>query len=311
MTVQQPAPPMSIVVPSRDRPAMLQRAVTSLLAAMRPDDELIVVDSASVDRGAVGGVVADLRDERARVIRVDRPGATVARNIGWRAAAHQLIGFVDDDVVVEPNWVSAMSSTYAANPDVAFVTGRIGIPAGQGTLAVAVKDDPESATFTRRDAGLLGHSASLAVPRSRLATVGGFDESLGSGGRFRAADDVDLFDRLLGTGAVGRYEPAARAEHEQWRRIRCYVVLQHHYGYGSGARLAKLLRTDRPRLRVAVAADLWRWGLWLVPQELFRRDWFRALGTTMRVLGIVRGFAVGCTVPVRDGHYRPREHPAG
>jgi glycosyltransferase involved in cell wall biosynthesis len=296
-------PGLSVVIPTRDRPELLARAAASVLAAMGPDDELIVVDSASTDPASVTAVVAD---PRARVVRVDRPGATVARNAGWRAARHDLVGFVDDDVEVSPGWADAFVETWLTHPDSAFITGRIRIPAGQGTLAVAVKDDPEPRSFGRLDAGLLGHSASLAVPRERLAEVGGFDELLGPGSRFREADDVDLFDRLLAAGGTARYEPAADATHDQWRRIRQYVALQHDYGYGSGARLSKLRRSDRARFRIAVHEDAWRWGLMLVPGELAKRDWFRALGTVLRVLGVIRGFVAASVVPVEDGHFRRR-----
>jgi glycosyltransferase involved in cell wall biosynthesis len=274
---------------------------------MGASDELIIVDSASADPEAVAGVIDD---PRARVVRADRPGATVARNIGWRLASHDLIGFVDDDVEVDVDWATALVRCWQAHPDAAFITGRIRIPAGQGTLAVAVKDDPQPASFGRLDAGLLGHSASLAVPRDRLIEVGGFDESLGPGSRFREADDVDLFDRLLASGAEGRYEPAADATHDQWRRIRQYVVLQHDYGYGSGARLSKLRRTDPARFRTAAREDVWRWGLMVLPSELRRRDWFRALGTLLRVLGVARGFIAGSRVRVRDGHFVARLDPS-
>jgi glycosyltransferase involved in cell wall biosynthesis len=270
---------------------------------MGPADELIVVDSASADPAAVAAVIDD---PRARVVRSDRPGATVARNIGWRLAAHELVGFVDDDVEVDPGWATALVQCWQQHPDALFITGRIRIPPGQGTLAVAVKDDPEPATFGRLDAGLLGHSASLAVPRDRLYEIEGFDESLGPGSRFREADDVDLFDRLLAIGGEGRYEPSADATHDQWRRIRQYVVLQHDYGYGSGARLSKLRRTDRARFRVAAREDVWRWGLMTLPGELRRRDWFRALGTLLRVLGVARGFIAASRAPLENGHFTAR-----
>jgi glycosyltransferase involved in cell wall biosynthesis len=296
-------PAMSVVIPTRDRPELLARAAASVLAALGPSDELIVVDSASVDAAAVAATVSD---PRARVLRCERPGATVARNAGWRAARHELVGFVDDDVVVETGWADAFKQCRQTHPEAAFITGRIRIPDGQGTLAVAIKDDDEPATFGRRDAGLLGHSASLVVPRDRLAAVGGFDESLGPGSRFREADDVDLFDRLIEAGGQGRYEPTARATHDQWRRIRQYVALQHQYGYGSGARLSKLRRMDGVRFRAAAREDVWRWGLMVLPRELARRDWFRALGTALRILGVMRGFVAGSTVPIRDGHFRPR-----
>jgi glycosyltransferase involved in cell wall biosynthesis len=292
-----------VVVVTRDRPQMLDRALAAVRRSMAETDELIVVDSASVDADAVRAVALG---HRARLLRSERPGETVARNIGWRAAAHDLIAYTDDDVWVDDEWAAQLAQCLDYHPDAGFVTGRVEIPPGQGTLAVSIKDNLDPESFDRDSDGLIGHSASLAVRRALLAELDGFDELLGPGGRFHAASEIDLFDRSFARGHAGRYEPAALAWHDQWRRVRDYVRLQHRYGIGSGARLSKLARTDRPRMWLAVRADLWRWGLALVPRELARRDWFRALGTLTRVAGMVRGLVLGFSVPVRDGHFRPR-----
>ena len=97
------------------------------------------------------------------------------------------------------------------------------------------------------DLGVYYLAASLVTA---IAAVGGFDEAMGPGSRWPAGEDPDLLDRVLATGAHGWYEPDAAAYHEHWRRVRQYVALQHRYGIGSGARLAKLARTDQVRLRV-------------------------------------------------------------
>ncbi|MBV9484417.1 MAG: hypothetical protein JO246_00005, partial [Frankiaceae bacterium] len=154
--------------------------------------------------------------------------------------------------------------------------------------------------------GVLGHSASLAVRRAVLAEVGGFDELLGAGARWRAAEDTDLFDRILGAGHLGRYEASVGATHEQWRRIRAWVGLQHSYGIGSGARLAKLWRTDRERWRRVFREDVVTWGVGQLPGEVARLDGYRALGTALRLGGIIRGFVTAIAVPVRHGHFTRR-----
>jgi glycosyltransferase involved in cell wall biosynthesis len=296
-------PPLSVVVPTRNRPERLRDALAALRSSLRPDDELIVVDSASDDPRPTAAVAAAAG---ARLLRCARAGASAARNDGWQAARHQLVAFVDDDVTVDEGWAGAMSECLMAHPEAAFVTGRIGVLDGQGTMTVAIKDDAEAGVIGRRAGGVLGHSANLGTRRSVLESIGGFDEALGAGARWRAAEDTDLIDRILATGRTGRYEPTARAAHDQWRRVREWVLLQHSYGIGSGARLAKLWRNDRGRWRIVVADDGWTWGLAQLPAELARRDWYRALGTLLRLAGMARGFVAGGLTPVRDGHFRLR-----
>ena len=240
-------PTLSVVVPTRDRPEMLARCLESVVKAMGPEDELIVVDSASKDAKAVEQAAVGFG---ARVIRTDLPGAGRARNVGWQATGHELVVFVDDDVWVEPGWADAMAERFAHDSDVGFVTGRVEAPEGQQSYYVAIKDDPEPALFDRTSRGLIGHSASLAVRRPALEAIGGFDVWFGPGARFRGGDDGDLFDRLFEKGYLCAYEPSALGWHDQWREKAGLVRLNFHSGIGGGGRLAKLLRTDPRRLPV-------------------------------------------------------------
>lgn len=306
-------PPLSVVVPTRNRPDMLTRALDSVRATLGPDDELIVVDSASDDPDATAAVA---ESRGARVVRCSRKGETVARNAGWRAATHEFVAYCDDDVWVDAGWADAFARALDEHPDAAFVTGRIDVPPGQEVvgLAVSILDRPEPMSYDARTPGLLGHAASMAVRRSAVAAIGGFDELLGAGARFEAGPEGDLFDRLFAAGWSGRYEPAARAWHDQWRRrLRVIVRLDYGYGKGSGARLAKLARAgDRRRFRLVAAEYLWHWGLTQLPPHLRRRDRFMTATTSARLVGVLVGLVLGLLTPVRDGHYRPRRlYPRG
>ncbi len=303
MTAAGARPPLSVVVATSGRPELLDAALSSLRASLADDDELVVVESGSAQPEPVWEVA---KRYGATLLVADAQGVSRARNLGWREARHDRVAFIDDDIRVQPGWAAAMASALAAHPQAAFVSGRVDLPEGQGTLALTVKTDPQVQEFDRRSGGVLGHSANLGMHRHVLAAVGGFDEAMGPGARWPAGEDPDLLDRVLATGAHGWYAPDAAAHHEHWRRVRQYVVLQHRYGVGSGARLAKLVRTDRVRLRVVAADDLWRWGVASVGRELVKRDWLRAAGSVLRVLGMLRGLVAGLTVPVRDGHFRPR-----
>lgn len=296
--------PVSVVVPSRDRPEMLARCLASVRASLRDGDELVVVDSASRDAGAVRGVA-----ERygARVVRCDVPGVDLARNAGWPAGSRSLVLFTDDDVVVDAGWADAFSRCAAEHPEAAFLTGWIGVPDGQQRgYEVAIKDDDMPAVLDRSTRGILGHGASLAVRREVLVAVGGWDEALGSGARFQSSPEVDLFDRMLAAGHTGRFCPEARAWHDQWRAGTEIVRLHLRYGTGAGARLAKLIRTDRGRFRHVARECLWDWGFVALGQHLRERDLRRALVALTRMSGYLIGFVRALAVPVRDGHFRPR-----
>jgi GT2 family glycosyltransferase len=302
--VSDERPTVAVIIPTRDRPAMLERCLGTVLASVAPGDEVIVVDSASTDPEVA--LVAGRAG--ARVIRCDRPGVDRARNAGWRATAAELLLFTDDDVMVDAGWVEAMVRPFLGRPEVTFVTGRIDVPEGQEGVdrPVAIKSDDDPAVLSADTTGTLGHSASLAVRRSALEAVGGFDEQLGAGARFQSAPEVDLFDRLFAAGFVGRYEPSARAWHDQWRGRTDKVHLDWRYGVGTGARLVKLVRTDRRKAGRIAVDTVWRRGLRAAGADL--RHGYQ-LGFATRVAlaaGTVVGFVRALPAPVRDGHFGER-----
>jgi GT2 family glycosyltransferase len=296
-----PPSALTVVVPTRDRPELLATCLTALAEDLRPDDQLLVVDSASRDRRVAEVAAAHGAD----VLREDAPGASRARNAGIRAAGHELVAFIDDDVRVRTGWTSAMAGAFDRD-GVTFVTGRLTVPVEQSDVQrpIAVKDDAHGVRLDRCSPAPLGASANLGVRRRALEAIGGFDERLGGGARFGAAEDLDLFDRLLGAGYAGWYEPAAWAEHDQWRDRRAVLRLDLRYGIGLGARIAKLLRTDRSRARTAAREALWSDGV--VPLVRGVRTWheFEMATSLLRLAGTIAGTLAGAVSPLQGGKYR-------
>jgi glycosyltransferase involved in cell wall biosynthesis len=294
---------VTVVVPTRDRPEQLASCLESLRGALRDTDELVVVDSASIDAVAVGAVATAAG---ARVVRCELPGVNRARNAGWRAGSSQVVLFTDDDVVVDSGWRDALADAVTATGEIGFVTGRILPPAGeQPSRDVAIKRDDLPVTYDATSVGNLGHGASLAIRREVLERVGGWDEAMGTGGRFGAAPEHDLFDRCFAAGYVGRYEPTALAWHAQWRGPRRLLLLDLRYGYGAGARLAKLWRLDRPRARL-VTADYLGGSSRELLRELRSLQGYPSLGTLLRLLALPVGLMRALAVRLVDGHYKAK-----
>jgi len=97
----------------------------------------------------------------------------------------------------------------------------------------------------------------MATFRSLLQKVGGFDERLGAGSDFPAAEDNDLGFRLLETGSRIFYVPEAVVHHRAWRGKSEYLRMRWNYGLGKGGFYTKHLSlTDRYMLR-RVGWDIW------------------------------------------------------
>ncbi len=95
---------LSAVVCTHDRPDDLRRCLAAF-AALEDPVEVIVVDSASkTPVQPVDGV---------RVVRLDEPGLSRARNAGLALATGDLVAFVDDDAVVAPDWARQIAEPFA------------------------------------------------------------------------------------------------------------------------------------------------------------------------------------------------------
>lgn len=180
-------PVVDVVVPTVERPSLagLLRVLSRTLPA---GSTVFVVD----DRPPGAPPLAiGVTDKRLRVVRSGGRGPAAARNVGWRASGAPWIAFVDDDVDPPLQWVQHLIEDLATAPaDVAAVQGHIEVPLPAGR---------RPSDWERNVAGLDGAAwvtADMAVRRSALEQIGGFDE------RFPRAyrEDTDLALRLLDAG---------------------------------------------------------------------------------------------------------------
>ena len=116
-------PVVSVVVPTRGRAAYLEVTLDSLLGQRAGiPHEILVVDDGD------GGATADAVRARPAVRYVPHGagrGLNAARNTGLREAGAALIAFVDDDVLVPPGWLEALSEGAGRHPDAEAFGGPI------------------------------------------------------------------------------------------------------------------------------------------------------------------------------------------
>lgn len=198
-----PAPRVSVVVPTHQRPELLLHCLTKLLE-QRLDPaayEIIIADDANEPQTQrlVTQWAQHARPAIHYIPVTGNHGPAAARNVGWRAARGQIIAFTDDDCLPEPGWLRAGLAAFTE--EVAAAWGALHMPI------------PLTPTDYERDAARLAHApfvtANCFVRRDALAAVGGFDE------RFTAAwrEDSDLFFSLLESRARVVHAPDAIVVH--------------------------------------------------------------------------------------------------
>jgi GT2 family glycosyltransferase len=295
-----PIAQISATIATLNRPEGLARCLDALLSGSVLPAEVIIVDQS--DNDATERIILARQSAGVPVIYVRqlRRGLSASRNGAVERVSYPLVAVTDDDCTPDPEWIAAIVQAFASEAAPDALTGRV-LPFGPespDTYVVSAR-----ASLLRQDfAGktspwLVGSGGNFAVKRRWLEYVGGWDERLGAGSPGKAAEDMDLFYRLLRAGARIRYEPDALVFHERASKTR-RLKTRWSYGYGMGAFCSLWLRRgDSYALRLL---GRWlRWQCWDFTLATARRQWLEAyqrwLSLRGTLGGLIYGFKVGST----------------
>ena len=292
----QPSDAASVVICCRDRAELLEGCLDAVLAACRPGDEVIVVDSASRD----SSVRRVAETAGAVVLRSDKPGLSRARNVGWRAARHRIVMFTDDDCRPATDWVQQTAAAFHRD-EIGAIWGRVDSDRPEG-IELSVLDDtgPQTASYVG-DISAVGHGANMAFRRETLEALDGFDPLLGVGARFPAGEDKDAFWRAVARGWQVCFADQVRVVHVHWRPDAEAVRQMYRYGVGAGAVTSKRRRLANQR---GLAVDeMWRHGLLPALRAARHRRWPVAAGAMARAAGVVVGAGSARRLVIQAGRF--------
>jgi GT2 family glycosyltransferase len=223
-----PAPLVTVIIPTRDRVALLRRCITSLRErTVYPGLELVVIDNQSTEPATLA-YLAELADEPdVTLLRYDAPfNYSAICNLGARHARGHVLALLNNDVeAASTRWLEEMVSQ-ACRPEIGAVGAMLyypndtirhaGVILGLGTSRIAAH---AYAYRPRGYAGQIGRAllsqtlsaitaACLVVRREVFEEVYGFEEALPS-----AYNDVDLCLRIRERGYRNLWTPYAELYH--------------------------------------------------------------------------------------------------
>jgi GT2 family glycosyltransferase len=230
----QKAASVTVAVCTRDRTENLELCIESCLQLDYPDFEVLIVDNAPKTEATRELITR--RFPSVRYITEIRPGLGWARNRAIKEANGEIIAFTDDDAVVDPNWVRALTAIFAKNEQVMAVTGLIVTPELETKAQILFEEyggfgkgfcarwyQLDRSDHIHIGAGRFGSGANMSFRRTVFSQIGGFDPALGAGTVTKAGEDIEMFFRVLQEGHILVYEPAAIVRH---RHCRDYEALK-------------------------------------------------------------------------------------
>ena len=279
---------VTVLLPTRDRPAMAAAAAISVLRCSPPPAELVIIDQSDVPCDSLSDLGAG-GPTRVRVERPGRLGLSSAVNLGVAVATHDLVLVIHDDVLAEPGWVAGFCEAARHHgPDV-LLTGRVVAGRGEAPAAFAPALAPGTRAFvnTAIEQFDMLRPLNMGLHRPLLTSVGGFDFRLGPGTCFPAAEDADFAYRALRSGHAIAFVPDACVTHRAWRAGSSYLALRWAYGYGRGAFYAKHVMAGDRRMLARFGRDVVR-RMRRIPRRV-RAEGRRALGDPVYVAANVAG----------------------
>lgn len=183
-------PLVSVIIPTRNRPRLLDRAVRSALAQSYSRVEVWVLDDASDPPVRLESHAAS--DPRVNLVRPDKHlGSAAARNTGVSRSSGSLVAFLDDDDYWLPEKVSReVEVLMGSPPDVGAVDSGYELRSGARVIRRHLPDPDRNLRLELLQWPCL-LSSTVMMRRTTFDDVGGFDESLAR------TDDWDLWVRLL------------------------------------------------------------------------------------------------------------------
>ena len=122
--------PVSVIIPTYNRAKHIVRSLRSVLAAVAPEDEVIVVDDGSTDDTVE---VLNPYCDRIRYVNGPHRGVGAARNCGIAEARNPLVAFNDSDDEWFPDKLRLQRAFMQARPDVLFCFTDIGLKDRNGS----------------------------------------------------------------------------------------------------------------------------------------------------------------------------------
>lgn len=290
---------ITVVLCTYNRCRSLAKALESVAVSELPGSaewEVLVVDNNSRDqtRDVVEGFCARYPGHF-RYVFEPQPGKSYALNRGIREAHGEVLAFMDDDVVVEPTWLSFLTAPFQDSrwagaggriaPESGFTCPRWlalhGPYAMGGVLALFDRGDKPT------ELDWAPYGTNMAFRRTMFEKYGGFRTELGPapGSEIRN-EDTDFGRRVMDAGEHLFYEPAAVVYHEiPQTRVSKEYFLTWWFDYGRAEIRVREKRPDLagvPRHYFSVLNHILRmlprkaleWLMTSEPQErFFKKCW--------------------------------------
>lgn len=219
---------LTVVICTRDRPDGLVRTLGSLAAQTDSCFDVIVVDNSSA--GDAVRVLADFEGLALRTFHEPQPGLSRARNRGLAEVRADLVAWIDDDEVADPDWIAWIKRGFASAGGPDALAGMMlpaeletnaqvdwerygGFNKGRGMESVQLRAGTPTVVDPLYPRPIFGSGGNMAFRTETLRAIGGFENRLGAGTLTRGGEDTRALSLVLEAGSMILHWPPAITWH--------------------------------------------------------------------------------------------------
>jgi glycosyltransferase involved in cell wall biosynthesis len=242
-------PSITVCLVTHDRPHYVRSCLESLRTQTVGLDafDVIVVDSCGTVETANALRTMTEALPNARLLRVDRPGASAARNLGAEHSNSDFLAYLDDDAMAAPDWIEQIRAVIQDHdPWPGVIGGRV-LPVWEqplpewwphslrGVLSIIEWEGCGEYRSPALPASLEPYGVNMIVQRRPLLDIGGFSDGLGRfAGLLLSDEDVQVGWKLQDRGYSAWYDSRIVVLHQiQGNRMNPEWLLSRLYWQGA------------------------------------------------------------------------------
>ena len=120
---------LTIIIPTKNRLHDLEKAIASITSQTRPPEQLVLVDQSA--EPIPESILASFRgrlptsSELKYVYNTLISGLVEAKHVGVAHATGDIVCFLEDDIVLEPEYLSQIETSFLADPEICGMSGVV------------------------------------------------------------------------------------------------------------------------------------------------------------------------------------------
>lgn len=243
---------ISVVICTRDRHDTIATAIESVSECDYPSFDIHIMDQSTTDQTQrIVEALAERLSARCPIVyhHLEKAGLSRAYNAGFRVTDSEIVACTDDDVTVPRDWLTRIVEAFDKDPELGLLYGQVLVPAAlreevsRGIIVPALTwKTTERLHQSQRNFKVWGMGANMAIRRTLLERVQGFDEALGGGGPLRSSQDFDFGYRTYRSGMAVLLDASVQVDHYGMRTPDQWPTTMKNYGIGDGAFYGKHIR---------------------------------------------------------------------